>query len=177
MIKVLSGTLKRETTVNGQKITFLTKDIAEVDRFFSKSINKPVSVDFRCIKERRSLNANNYCWHLCDEIAKVIRSTKEEVYRKAIREVGIFHDGAFQVQDLPEIKRAWESNGVGWFCEDFDSKLSGCRRVRFYHGSSLYDTQEMSRLIDYIVEEAKALDIETMTPDEIEKMKQQWGTD
>lgn len=177
MIRICEGTLQRETTPTGQKITFQTKDIREVDRFFSKNIKKPVSVDFRVIRERRSLNANSYMWHIAEEIAKVIRTTKEEVYRKAIKEVGVFHDGAFQIEDLDAIKKAWGSNGVGWFTEDFDSKLEGCRRVRFYHGSSLYDTKEMSRLIDYIVEEAKGLDIEVMTADEIERMKQQWGTE
>lgn len=177
MIRILEGTLKRRTSIKGQEITFCTKDIQEVDRFFAKNIKKPVSVDFKVIREKRSLNANNYFWRLAEEIAKVIRSTKEEVYRKAIREVGVFHDGAFLIEDLEAIKRAWESNGVGWFTEDFDSKLEGCRRVRFYHGSSLYNTAEMSRLIDYIVEEAKELDIETMTPEEIERMKQQWGTE
>lgn len=177
MIRILDGTLKRKTSLMGQEITFCTKDIQEVDRFFNKSENKPVSVDFKVIRERRSQNANSYMWHLADEIAKVIRSTREEVYRSAIREVGVYHDGAFQIKDLEAIKRAWESNGVGWFTEDFDSKLEGCRKVRFYHGSSLYDTKEMSRLIDYIVSEAKELDIETMTTDQIEQMKQQWGTD
>lgn len=177
MIRILEGTLKRRTSPRGQEIAFQTKDIQEVDKFFSKNINKPVSVDFKVIRERRSHNANSYMWHIAEEIAKTIRSTKEEVYRRAIREVGVFHDGAFLIEDLDAIKRAWESNGVGWFTEDFDSKLEGCRRVRFYHGSSLYNTKEMSRLIDYIVEEAKELEIEVMTPDEIERMKQQWGTE
>lgn len=43
-------------------------------------------------------------------------------------------------------------------------------------GSSEYDTVEMSHFIDRIVEEAKELGIETATPDELERMKQEWGT-
>ena len=43
-------------------------------------------------------------------------------------------------------------------------------------GSSEYDTAEMSHFIDRIVEEAKELGIETATPDELERMKQEWGT-
>ena len=34
----------------------------------------------------------------------------------------------------------------------------------------------MSRLIDLVVTEAKQQGIETLTPDEIERMKQLWGT-
>jgi hypothetical protein len=48
------------------------------------------------------------------------------------------------------------------------------KRVRLYKGSHLYDTKEMSRLIDYIVEEAKDLGIETMTPDDVARMKASW---
>lgn len=41
-------------------------------------------------------------------------------------------------------------------------------------GSHTYDTKEMSRLIDGTVEEAKELGIETLTPDQVERMKQAW---
>ena len=42
-------------------------------------------------------------------------------------------------------------------------------------GSHTYDTKEMSRLIDGAVFEAQALGIETLPPDELERMKQQWN--
>ena len=126
-------------------------------------------------RKRRSLDANAYMWVLADKIAEKIRSTKEEVYRKAVREVGVFHDGWYQDKDIAEINRVWSANGIGWFAEQFDSTLPGCKRIRFYHGSSLYDTKQMSRLIDYIVEEAKEQGIETATPEDLERMKVAWG--
>lgn len=43
-----------------------------------------------------------------------------------------------------------------------------------WYGSSSYDTKEMSRLIDYIADEAKGLGIETMTPDELAQLKAAW---
>ena len=43
---------------------------------------------------------------------------------------------------------------------------------KIYGGSHTYDTREMSILIDGTVQEAKDLGIETMTPDQIEEMKQ-----
>ena len=36
------------------------------------------------------------------------------------------------------------------------------------------NTKEMSKLIDGIVEEAKTLDIETMTPNELQILKEEW---
>lgn len=44
-----------------------------------------------------------------------------------------------------------------------------------YYGSSTYDTAQMSRLINIIVEECKAQGIETRTPDEISKLVSLWG--
>lgn len=46
---------------------------------------------------------------------------------------------------------------------------------RIYRGSHTYDTKEMSILIDGTVQEAKDLGIETMTPDELDRIKQEWG--
>ena len=42
-------------------------------------------------------------------------------------------------------------------------------------GSSEMDTKQMAYFLDNIVDEAKELGIETTTPAEIERMKQQWG--
>ena len=45
---------------------------------------------------------------------------------------------------------------------------------KIYKGSSEYDRKEMSILIDGIVQEAKNLDIETLPPQEIERLKELW---
>lgn len=52
--------------------------------------------------------------------------------------------------------------------------LKGWTEVYLYIGSSKYNTKEMARLIDYVVEECKPLGIDTMTPDEIERLKAAW---
>ena len=39
--------------------------------------------------------------------------------------------------------------------------------VRAYYGSSTYNTRQMSRLIDLVVQDAKALGVETMAPEEL----------
>ena len=43
-----------------------------------------------------------------------------------------------------------------------------------YYGSSSYDTAEMSRLVEAVVEEAKGLGVETMTPVELDRLKAAW---
>jgi len=72
----------------------------------------------------------------------------------------------------------WSSKGLGWFAEVLDdSKLPGYKKIIAYYGSSVYDTREMSILIDEIVSQAKELNIETLPPDEVESLKALWGKD
>ena len=46
---------------------------------------------------------------------------------------------------------------------------------RIYRGSSTYDSKEMSLLIEGTVSDAKDLGIETIPPDELERMMLMWG--
>lgn len=125
--------------------------------------------------KKRSLNANGYLWVLCQKIAEVLGSTKEEIYRNAIRDKGTFEILPIKNEAVETFKRAWEEHGLGWVCEvQRDSKLEGYTNVIAYYGSSTYDTKQMACFIDYIVEEAKRLSIETMTPEQLELLKIEW---
>ena len=135
--------------------------------------DKPYILTIEKQKKKRSLNANAYCWTLCQKIAERVGTTKEVVYRKNIREVGGFTMLEMQSKAVPRFIETWQSNGIGWFAEQYGEKY-GFAMVAAYYGSSQYDTQEMSRLIDALVEEAKSLGIETMSPEEVERMKTSW---
>lgn len=174
-MKVMEGTLSRETTLKGQKISFLTRDVREADKLFSELMNKPLEVNFKPLRAKRSLDANAYMWRLLDEESKILHVTREELYRKAIRAVGVYDDVAVIGKAVPAFVRGWSERGIGWFTETFDSKLAGCVKVRVYYGSSSYDSKQMARLIDYVVEDAQHLGIETLTPDELERMKTEWA--
>ena len=71
-------------------------------------------------------------------------------------------------------KRIWERQGLGFLVQEV-SKKDKCIRVNCYYGSSTYDTKEMSLLIDLIVQQAKDLDIETMTPEQLSILKERWN--
>ena len=102
------------------------------------------------------MTANSYLWVLCDKVAKKINSTKEEVYQNAVKSVGVYEDIAVVSMGADKFVRNWEDKGIGWFADNFgESKVKGANRIRVYYGSSVYDQQEMSRLVDYVVEEAK----------------------
>lgn len=150
-------------------------DAAEAEKFCSGIKEGEYRLSASKVRQKRSLNANSYCWLLCEKIAQKLGTTKTDVYRQAIREVGVFHDMAVMAKDIEEVTRVWESNGIGWFVETFDSRIPDCVRIRCYHGSSLYNTKEMARLVDYINEEAHSLGIETEIDENIRQMMEHWG--
>lgn len=127
-------------------------------------------------KRQRSLNANSYCWVLCDKIAKKINSTKEDVYRNVIHDVGVFEIVPVMDKGVERWISNWGHNGIGWIAEDMGkSDQEGYTNVCNYYGSSVYDSAEMARLIDEIVIEAKELEIETLPPAELSRLQIEWG--
>lgn len=144
----------------------------DVRPVWDKLHDKDVSVEIKQYREKRSLDANAYCWTLIDKIAAVMHLDKEEVYREAIRAIG----GNSTIVCVQEIAvdalcNGWRDKGIGFQTEVMPSKIKGCKNVILYYGSSTYDTQQMCLLIDHVVQDAKALGIETMTPQELEALK------
>ena len=93
---------------------------------------------------------------------------KTEVYRNAIKEIGGVSDAVcVQNSAVNHLRDMWSKKGLGWQSDVMPSKIPGCSVVVLYYGSSEYDTEQMSRLIDYLVQDAEALGIETRTPQEI----------
>ena len=138
---------------------------------FVNGFNAANDYELKRVTKKRSLSANGYAWALMDEIAAALRITKEEVYRKAINDVGVFTEMRFKdAEAARRFKPIWQANGMGWLTKTIDDTT-----VYAYYGSSSYDTAEMARLIDYIVDEAKRLHIETLPPDRLEIMKTEWG--
>lgn len=127
-------------------------------------------------KKRRSLDANAYAWVLVDKIASAIRLPKEEVYQNAIKGIGGVSDiVCVKDEAVVKLRQNWSKNGLGWQTETMPSKIAGCTNVVLYYGSSSYDVKQMSALIDRLIEDARALDIETMPPDRLEALLSAWA--
>lgn len=127
--------------------------------------------DIKRKRKRRSLDANAYMWALCTEIANAVGISKEEVYKRNIREGGEYTPLPIKDEAIEEFSRIWSSHGIGWFCDVVDnSKLTGYKLVFAYHGSSEYDSNQMSRLINRVKADAESVGVPTMTTDEIEKL-------
>ena len=137
--------------------------------------DNPVSVEIKKASAKRSRDANAFAWVLIDKIAEKMRISKVEVYRNAIREIGgVSEMVCVQDKAVERLRSGWEKNGIGWQTETMPSKLPGCTNVILYYGSSTYDTTQMSRLLDLIIQEAEQLGIPTLR-DEADALLGKWG--
>lgn len=134
-----------------------------------------VNIEIKKFRKKRSLDANAYAWVLIDKLADVLKLTKTEVYQEMIRNIGgVSQTVCVKTEAVNELNFGWSHNGLGWFTDTFPSKIEGCTNVILYFGSSSYDTKQMSDLIDLLVYSCQEHGIETATPDELAKYKEEW---
>ena len=113
---------------------------------------------------------------LAHKLAEVTGIDVAEIYRNAIKEIGgVSGHYCGKPEAIRRLSEAWAKNGLGWIAETYDSKLPGAVNVTLYYGSSTYDTKQMSRLIDNIVQDCKAMEIETLPPERLVAMMTDWG--
>lgn len=126
-------------------------------------------------KNIRSLDANAYAWTLIDKLAKATGVPASEVYRLAVRDVGgNTKIVCIQSEAAEELRQVWASNGLGWQSDVTTSKIPNCVNVILYYGSSVFSSSTMSRLIDNLIQDAKAVGIETMAPDKLAALLGEW---
>lgn len=157
----------RDISSNDLIVSFKVKPftVAQLDSITEKDLDLIIKQH----KKKRSLSANAYAWVLMDKIARILKTSKEEVYEEMLQSYGVVDENMIQIAVRPDV----DMNRV----EGHWLKVGSDDEYNFYmmlRGSSEYNTKEMADFIDGIVFEAKELGIETLTPDEIERMKQEW---
>lgn len=154
-----------------QAIAWLAKLIETLDE------SKKYTIEVKEKKKKRSLNSNSYAWVLLGKLAEKLRIPKTDIYRNYVKEIGGNTKDIVCVQDkaLDKLRSAWESNGLGWVTDTLPSKIDGCTNVMLYYGSSTYDVEQMSRLIELIVQDCKQFGIPTYDREELDRLVQKWG--
>lgn len=131
-------------------------------------------------KKKRSLNASAYCWVLCQKIAEVMSNhsytSKEDIYRKAIKDCGHFSYVPVREDAVERYIQIWQGHGLGWLAEDIGEcqNLKGYHNIMCYHGSSVYNTKEMTRLIDCLTDECEQLGIKLEPSEYIQSLIEGW---
>lgn len=151
-------------------VTFETDEVPEV---YDDTKDKELNVDVKPYRKKRSLNANAYAWVLMSKIAGKLHSTKEEIYEQELLKHPVFETSESGDYITITMKKEIPLTKLGGHWMPVKTH-EGFISYIMIKGSSEYDTAEMANLIDGIVEEAKALGIETMTPRELEELKTAW---
>lgn len=158
------------------KISLLldTKEIEVVEQL--KNENK-LNVDIKKYRKKRSLNANNYFWKLLQELCELADIDPIEEYKRRVKQLGIFKRLKIMTEDVKTVEKIWTDRGIAWFCEIADTEYIGdteFKIINAYYGSSSFNSKQMSRLIDGVVQDCKVYGIETKTPEEIESLLKEW---
>ena len=158
--------------VNGKVEISFTTDKSILKQFNDVKDDKELTVQVKEYRQKRSLSQNAYMWVLLNEIGKAVNRSKEDIYKELVKDYGVFEILPLKNEAVKRFNHNWSKNGLGWFTETIgQSKLKGYTNLIAYYGSSTYDTQEMNRLLDAVVNECQELGIQTMTMAEILLLK------
>lgn len=172
--------IARDFSTNGILVTLSLTDISEQALQTIAALDD-LMVEMKRYRKKRSLNANSYYWELVGKLAEVNRITNNAQHNLLLRDYGQLErfDGQLVQTMLPDTdeveNKALESATL--HIRPTSHTMVGGNGVVFrsylmLKGSSTYDSKEMSRLIDGTVHEAKQMGIETLSPEELKRMKE-----
>lgn len=143
--------------INKYRFEQLSNDIQQLNT----DAKNGLKLSIEKFRNKRTLTQNDSLWYLCEELAKVLNSTKEEIYKKYILELGKFEIIPMREDAVEFFIKVWEKNGTGFQCINVrDSKIKGYKNIDCYYGSSVYDTKEMARILEEVIKDCKELNID-----------------
>lgn len=157
-----------------QIIAYLERYVADAKKQF----------DVRERKEKRSLSANAYYWTLCGKLAQALHISTARIHNENLRAMSVPERIGEQLVTvmLPDTDEAEEQalESETYHLRPTSQVRDGKNGIQYrtyimLRGSHTFNTQEMSALIDLIVQEAEAQGIDTITPAEKQRMMELYG--
>lgn len=148
-----------------------------------------LSLEIKPYKRKRSLDANAYYWVLLTKLAKILKTSNAELHNMILQKYGFVEtvDGKTIKMIIPDTDSAHKKiMGSQVYhlrpTSDVRSGTDGMiyRTYVMLRGSSTYNTEEMSRLIDGLISDCKDTgmhDSEIASPEEKRILKERYGVD
>lgn len=130
--------------------------------------------DIREWKPERTRSQNSYFHVLVGKIAKVLKVSNTAVKNKLIADYG-FYDADIGHVIVKDSLDYLEFEQLHLKPSTRTQEMANGELYRVFYvmrGTHTYNTTEMTRILDATVEEAKQLGIETLPPEELERMKE-----
>ena len=160
----------------GWRISFHVSEeaVAQAKAICDKFADGYITVEVDNWSEKRSIQANAYFHVLVNLIAKETKSSMEDTKKQLVFQYGTLargKDGKLAGAILPP-----NTNPEDFYpyCKWYGKTEKGFDMYFFFKRTSELNKEEMNRLISGTIDEAKALNIETMTPDELKRMIGRW---
>jgi len=133
---------------------------------------KELSVEIKQFRQKRSLDANSYLWVLLNKQAAVLNTNKDELYIQALSNYGVFTHIVVKANVVDRVISEWKT-----VRELGNVTINGQDGIQLqcFFGSHDYNSKEFSTLLDGVVNDCKDLGIETISTNELERMKSAWG--
>lgn len=158
------------------KISLLI-DTKQLDIVEELKNDEKLNISLKKYRKHRSLNANSYFWKLLQELCELAEIDTVEEYKRRIKELGIFRQFKIEKDNIKTFEKMWTAQGIAWFCEIADTTYIGdteFKIINAYYGSSSYNSKQMARLIDGVVQDCKVYGIETKPQAEIDSLLRSW---
>lgn len=131
-------------------------------------------------KAKRTLTQNAYYWVLLEKVAAALRMSKPELHNRMLRQYGVWQRYGDKVvvaliadtDEAEETALRAEKLHLKPTSVTIESEVGTMRQYVLLKGTHEMNTEEMSVLLDGLIQEARNLDIETLTPAELERMRQ-----
>ena len=164
----------RDYQTNQFNITFSINESSAVNEI---DMLKDSTLSIKAVKYRkkRSLDANAYLWVICTKLAEVHHTSKDEIYEQMLQKYGVLYQDEENNYIVVTLKSDIDTSKIEGHWKYYKSSEDGkFKSYLMIKGTSLYNTSEMARFIDMVVQEAKEEGIETLPPEELERMKATW---
>ncbi len=143
-----------------------------------------LDVEIKKRRKKRSLDANAYYWKLASEVADALHVSKSYIHNYLLRKYGQIEiiDGQGVYIVIPDTESAQKSvdEAQTYHLMPTSQVKEGkggimYRTYMMLKGSSEYDSKEMSCLIEGLIGECREMGIETIPPEELERMMAAYG--
>lgn len=171
MIHIIGDYEGATQTLDGLTLISFACDQTDLTESLARLEGEEVVLEIKKHNHKRSLSANGYFWKLCSLIAQHLHTDKDTIYFMMLQKYGVFVDIECSLAAVEHVKAQFK------YCEELKEDFLGGNTVytvRGYIGSSSYDTFEMSKLIDGVVNECKDLGIDTWPQSEVDRLIKEW---
>lgn len=156
------------------------EDIGKAMALIKGLKNRQYTLEIKQFRKKRSLDANQKMWALINEMSTKIPLTPEEIYQGYIPDVGNnYRVFPVKPEEINEFAADWCNGHLGRMVEDMGPcrkrDLIGYHNLRCYRGSSEYDVQTFSRLLNLVEQDCRQLGIDVLSERERSLLMEEWG--